>query len=202
MQGKVNKFRFKRGIKNLSYWKCVTISAVTIVLLAPFIWIGEQFAAEDDARAEEQIEIIADQFTTNNEEKYMDFTGDVRASQGTFVITSERLRIYYKANSENTKTPSDSQESIKQIVASGDVKISAEKYTAETDRAEYDPDSTVLVLKGENSKIKSGKNLITGSIITVNRGDGQIKVERGPHERVKALFYSKDKKMNDQSKTE
>ena len=173
-----------------------------IVLLAPFIWIGEQFAAEDDARAEEQIEIIADQFTTNNEEKYMDFTGDVRASQGNFVITSERLRIYYKTNSGNTKTPTDSQESIKQIIASGDVKISSEKYIAETDRAEYDPDSTVLVLKGENSKIKSGKNLITGSIITVNQRDGQIKVEGGPQKRVKALFYSKDKNMNDQPKKE
>ena len=104
--------------------------------------------------------------------------------------------------SENTKTPADSQESIKQIIASGDVKISSEKYIAETDHAEYDPDSTVLVLKGENSKIKSGKNLITGSIITVNRRDGQIKVERGPQKRVKALFYSKDKNMNDQPKKE
>ena len=198
----MKKFRFKRGIKNLSYWKCVTISAVTIMLLAPFIWAGEQFATEDKARAEEQIEIIADQFTTNNEEKYMDFTGDVRASQGNFVITSERLRIYYKANSESTKSQTDSQESIKQIVASGDVKISSEKYIAETDLAEYDPDRKVLVLKGENSKIKSGKNLITGSIITVNRRDGQIKVERGPQKRVKALFYSKDKSMNDQPKTE
>ena len=198
----MNKFRLKRGIKNFSYWVCATISAITIMLLAPFIWAGEQADPDDEARAEEQIEIIADQFTTNNVEKYMDFTGDVRASQGNFVITSERLRIYYKANLENTKTLTDSQESIKQIVASGDVKISSEKYIAETDRAEYDPDSTVLVLKGENSKIKSGKNLITGSIITVNRRDGQIKVERGPQKRVKALFYSKEKNMNAQPKTE
>ncbi len=198
----MKKFWSKRGAKNLSYWVCVTVSAVTFMLLAPFIWAGEQPAPEDEARAEEQIEIIADQFTTNNEEKYMDFTGDVRASQGNFVITSERLRIYYKTNSGTTKTPTDSQESIKQIIASGDVKISSEKYIAETDRAEYNPDSTVLVLKGENSKIKSGKNLITGSIITVNRRDGQIKVERGPQKRVKALFYSKDKNMNDQPKKE
>jgi lipopolysaccharide export system protein LptA len=53
-------------------------------------------------------------------------------------------------------------------------------------------DSAVLVLKGENSAIKSGKNLITGSKITVYRKDEQIVVERGAEQRVKARFYSKD----------
>lgn len=200
--GIVKPFRLLQGIQGLVYWIRIILFTVTIMLLAPFIWAGEQPAPGDKEPTEKQIEIIADQFTTNNEEKYMDFTGDVRASQGNFVITSERLRIYYKANPDSTKTQTGNQESIKQIVASGDVKISSEKYNAEADLVEYDLDSTVLVLKGEDSKIKSGKNLITGSIITVNRKNGQIKVERGPEKRVKALFYSKEKNVNDQPKTE
>ncbi len=194
--------RLLQGMKGQVYWIRITLFTVTVMLVSAFIWAEEQPAPKDEEQIEKQIEIIADQFTTNNEEKYMDFTGDVRARQGNFVITSERLRIFYKANPEGTETQGDNQESIKQIVASGDVKISSEKYKAEADLVEYDLDSAVLVLKGENSKIKSGKNLITGSIITVNRRNGQIKVERGAQKRVRALFYSKEKNANDQPQTE
>jgi lipopolysaccharide export system protein LptA len=39
----------------------------------------------------------------------------------------------------------------------------------------------------------SGKNILTGSKISVNRKNGQIKVEGIPHKRVKAVFYPKEK---------
>ncbi|NOQ20169.1 MAG: hypothetical protein GQ571_09400 [Desulfobacterales bacterium] len=195
-------FRLLHAVKGLVYWIRVTLFTVTIMLLSPFIFAGEQPTQNDENRIDKQIEIVADKFTSYNEEKYAEFTGDVRASQGKFVMTSEQLKIYYKANPDSIKNQTGSQESIKQIVASGHVKISSEKYTAEADLVEYDLDSMVLVLKGENSTIKSGKNLITGSIITVNRKDGQIKVERGTEKRVKALFYSKEKTSKDQQKTE
>lgn len=195
-------FRLLQGAKGLLYWIHVTFFTVTIMLLAPFIWAGEQPAIDDENWIDKQIEIIADQFTSNNDGKYMDFTGDVRASQGDFVITSEQLRIYYKANPGSTNAQGGNQESIKQIVASGNVKISSEEYTAAADFVEYDLDSTVLVLKGENSTIKSGKNLITGSIITINRKNGQIRIERGADKRVKALFYPKEKNSNAQPQTE
>jgi lipopolysaccharide transport protein LptA len=193
----VKSFRLLQGIKSLGYWIRITLFTVAVMLVSPIIWAEEQPNPKDEERIEKQIEIIADQFTTNNEEKFMDFTGDVRASQGDFVITSDRLRIFYNSNPGGPETQSDNQESIKQIVASGNVKISSKKYEAEADLVEYDLDTTVLVLKGENSKIKSGKNLITGSVITVNRKNGQIKVERGTEKRVKALFYSKEKNAND-----
>ena len=198
----VRKFRLKLGIKNMAYWVRVTFSVVTIMLVSPFMWAEEQLAPGGDEPTEKQIEIIADQFTSDNEGKYMDFTGDVRASQGDFVITSEQLRIYYRANPDSANSQTGDQGSIKQIVASGNVKIVSEKYTAETDLVEYNLDSAILVLKGENSKIKSGKNSITGSIITVNRNDGQIKVERSAQKRVKALFYSEEKNADAQPQTE
>ena len=189
----MNKFRFELKVKDFVYLRPATFSAVTIMFLSLILLAAEMTAADDEAPTEKQIEIVADQFTTNNEENYMDFTGDVRASQGNFVITADRLRIYYNANPGRTGAQTGTQESIKQIVASGDVKISSEKYDAEADRVEYDLESMVLVLKGEKSKIKSGKNLITGSIITVNRKNDQIKVERSPEKRVRALFYPKEK---------
>lgn len=198
----MKKFRFKFGTKNLAYGLRVAFSTVIIIILSPYIWAADPPRPTDKNQTEKQIEITADQFKTDNQENYMDFTGDVRASQGNLVITSERLRIYYKANPDSSNSQTGSQQSIEQIVASGDVKISSDKYQAAADRVEYDLDSTVLVLKGEDSTIQSDENLITGSVITINRSTGQIKVDRGPGKRVKALFYSKENNPDDPAKTE
>ena len=185
-------FRLLQPINARIYWIRVMMFTGIIVLLAPFGFAQDQPTEKDKNQVDEQIQIVADKLITNNAEKYAEFIGDVRASQGNFTITSEHLRIYYKDNLDNLQNQTGSQELIKRIVASGHVKISSDQYTAETERVEYDLDSTVLVLTGENSTIKRGKNFITGSKITVHRKDGQIVVERGAEKRVKARFYSKD----------
>jgi lipopolysaccharide export system protein LptA len=139
------------------------------------------------------IQITANQLISNNEEKYAEFIGDVKASQGDFVITSERLKIYYEGDLVNPEKKSTGDEVIKKIIAEGNVKITAEQYLAETDRVEYDTDSMTIVLRGENSKVTSGKNSISGSTITLYRKDGQVKVEGSAEKRIKAIFYSTGK---------
>ena len=193
----MNAFRLLQPINARIYWIRVMMFTGIIVLLAPFGFAQDQPTEKDKNQVDEQIQIVADKLITNNAEKYAEFSGDVRASQGNFTITSEHLRIYYKDNLDNRQNQTGSQELIQRIVASGNVKISSDEYTAETDQVEYDLDSTVLVLTGENSTIKSGKNLITGSKITVHRKDGQIVVERGAERRVKAMFYSKDEQKEE-----
>jgi lipopolysaccharide export system protein LptA len=168
----------------------------TTVLLSSGLFAGEAPKEKDANQAAEQIQIVADKLITNNAEKFAEFEGDVRASQGNMVITSERLRIYYKDDPDQT----GSQELIKRVVASGNVVVTSEKYKAETDRVEYDLDTRVLVLIGENSTVTSGKNILSGSKITVNRENGQIKVESSPQKRVKAVFYPKEKASNQNTK--
>ena len=193
----MNAFRLLQPIKKRIYWIRVMMSTGIIVLLALFVFAGDLPTEKDKNQVGEQIQIVADKLIANDAEKYAEFIGDVQASQGNFTITSEHLRIYYKENIDNLQNQTGDQEFIQRIVASGHVKISSDKYTAETERAEYDLDNAVLVLKGENSTIKSGKNLITGSKITVHRKDGQIVVERGAEKRVKAMFYSKDEQKEE-----
>ena len=61
---------------------------------------------------------------------------------------------------------------------------------ATTQQAVYTIDKNVVVLTGENSTVTSGKNIISGSKITISRADGHVKVEGGSENRVKAVFYS------------
>ena len=185
-------FRLRQPVKYRPFWIRVTLFTFTTVLLSSWVFAGEA-PKEQDANQ-------TDKLITNNAEKFAEFVGDVRASQGNLVITSERLRIYYKDNADRNEEQTGSQELIKRIVASGNVVVSSEKYKAETDRVEYDLDTRVLVLIGENSTVTSGKNILTGSKITVNRKNGQIKVESSPQKRVKAVFYPKEKASNQDTK--
>ncbi|MCK5417536.1 MAG: hypothetical protein KAI93_03500 [Desulfobacterales bacterium] len=185
-------FRLLQTVKGRIYWIRSMLFTVIIMLLSAFVFADDQPGEKDENQIGEQIQVVADKLITNNAEKYAEFVGDVRTRQGNFTITSEHLRIYYKDNLDNLQNQTGSQELIQRIVASGHVKISSDKYIAEAERVEYDLDSAVLVLEGENTTIKSGNNIITGSKITVNRQDGQIIVEGSAEKRVKARFYSKD----------
>lgn len=193
-------FRSCQPVKYRPFWIRVTLFAFTTVLLSSWVFAGESPKEQDANQTDEQIQIVADKLITNNAEKFAEFVGDVRASQGNLVITSERLRIYYKDNPDRNEDQTGSQELIKRVVASGNVVVSSEKYKAETDRVEYDLDTRVLVLIGENSTVTSGKNILTGSKITVNRKNGQIKVESSPQKQVKAVFYPKEKASNQNTK--
>jgi lipopolysaccharide export system protein LptA len=171
----------------------VTLFTFTTVLLSSGGYAGDLPQNKRTNQTEEQIQIVADKLITNSAKKFAEFVGDVRASQGNLVINSEQLRIYYHDDPDRNKNQIGGQASIKRIIASGNVQVSFEEYRAESDQLEYDPDTQILVFTGENSTMTSGKNSITGSKISVNRKNGQIKVEGIPHKRVKAVFYSKEK---------
>jgi lipopolysaccharide export system protein LptA len=167
--------------------------AAGIALILPNFILAEGQPKETEQRqagSGEQTQIDADKLITNDAQGYADFIGAVRTSYKDFVIVSDRLRIYYRDNLPGLNSQPDRQELIKRIVASGNVTITSDKYTAETDTAEYDMDTQILVLDGENSMIQSGKNVLTGSKITVYRKDEKIEAEGGPQKRVKAVFYS------------
>jgi len=74
-------------------------------------------------------------------------------------------------------------------VAIGRVHIVSDQYIADSDRAEYDPATDVLTLIGENSRVTSGQNSITGSKIILNRRDGKSFAESGGTSRVKAVLH-------------
>ena len=175
------------------FWMRVTLFTFTIMLLSSGGYAGDLIQNKSTNQTDEQIQIVADKLITNSAEKFAEFVGDVRASQGNLVINSEQLRIYYHDDPDRNKNQIGGQESIKRIIASGNVQVSLEEYKAETDQLEYDPDTQILVFTGENSTMTSGKNILTGSKISVDRKNGQIKVEGISHKRVKAVFYPKEK---------
>ena len=136
------------------------------------------------------IKVSADKLISGNNSDFAEFIGNVHASQDNFSIRSQRLKIYYTTHPGQQKGLAAEGQSIKKIVATGGVRILADNRTATTERAEYEVDSQILTLSGENSKIVSGKNSITGSKITFYRVENRVRVEGAPTRQVQALYYS------------
>ncbi len=141
----------------------------------------------------EPIQIVADQLISYNEDKYAEFIGNVKVTQGKFTITSDKLIIHYQGKLLDNEEKSGDEELLKKIIAVGNVKIASEQYNAEAEKAEYDTAAMTVILSGENARVISGKNSITGSKITLNQKSGQVKVESSGRQRIKAEFYTKEK---------
>ena len=141
----------------------------------------------------EAIHITADKLISDNNAGYAEFIGNVKATQEETVITADRLKIYYKKNVVNKGPLSMSEESIHKIVAKGNVKIKFDNKVATAQQAIYNTETMVLVLSGDNSKVTSKNDSISGEKITFYRIDGRINVESGSKKQVEAVFYSGQK---------
>jgi len=151
--------------------------------------------APDQSRpiADQKLLITSDSLMTDNEAKYSEFIGNVRATQGPNIVTSDKLRVYFKEAMSNSQNPVASADSIQKLVATGNVIIHFDDKVAVAQRAVYITDTRILVLTGTDSKITSGKDSICGEKITLFRADGRISVERGIEKRVEAMFFSGQK---------
>ena len=143
-----------------------------------------------------KIHITADKLISDNKVDYAEFIGNVRATQEDTVITADRLKIFVRKNPGNTGDPGIGTESIKKIIASGNVKINFDNRVAVTPQAVYNTETGILILSGDNSKIVSGSDSISGEKITLYRTTGRITVESGEKKRVEAVFYSGKKGLD------
>jgi lipopolysaccharide export system protein LptA len=178
-----------RYLKRVSIWPVLVLAAVLFQGLNPSVQAAEKGVSKKNQSGDEKIQITADQLLSSSQDKVAEFIGNVEARQGAFVIKSDRLRIYYENLQSGPKNPGLGQESIEKIIATGHVKIWLNDRIAETERAVWSVTERILVLSGENSKVTSGENYITGSRITFYQSDGRIKVEGQKGRRVKATFY-------------
>ena len=170
--------------------------AVFPLLLAGIIMnlaYAEEKPSEPDkisAEKNKPIHITSDRLISDKNAGYAEFIGNVKAIQEETVITADRLKIFIKKNLDNKGPLSVNEESIHKIVANGNVTIKFDNRLAVTQQAVYNTDTMVLVLTGDNSKIVSENDSISGEKITLYRTDGRINVESGSKKRVEAVFYS------------
>lgn len=143
-------------------------------------------AAENPER---KIRITADRLVANTKTGAADFIGNVKAVQGTTVITSDRLQVLYARNGDDGNS-GESETSIESIIAVGSVVIHFEEKIATTEKAVYHSPSGIFTLTGKGTRVTSGDNAITGEKITVDRKNDRMTVEGQGASRVNAVIFT------------
>lgn len=146
--------------------------------------------------ADKNIHITSDSMISDNNTKYAEFIGNVKAVQGLNTLVADRLKIFFQKDLKNTENLAADQDSVAKIVANGNVTIHFDNKVAVAEQAVYITATRVLVLSGPNSKITSGNDFISGEKITLYRENGRINVESGAEKRVNAVFRSGKKGLN------
>jgi len=182
---------------NRNYLYLFFICMVTLSLSSNIA--GAEINTENSSAkgADNKIHITSDRLESHSESKYAEFIGNVIATQGETIIMTDSLKIYYAGNLEkdDNKDASEDNGAIKKIEATGNVQITFDNRVAVAEQAVYDADNGVLILSGQNTKIVSGKNTISGSQITLYREDGRIRVESDESNRVEGIIFP-GKEMN------
>lgn len=164
------------------------VAPIFMLLCAIVAYAVENDLDENVDSVADKIHITSDMLELNRDDNKAEFTGNVKATQGDTVITSDSLTVYYSQAADSKKT--DGMEgTIKKICAVGNVKIMMDDKTAFAQNAVYTPDDSVLVLSGSDSKIVSANDSVTGDKITLYREDGRIVIEGAKDKPVKAIFY-------------
>ena len=173
------------------FWTIAFFTAAALITGAAFAADKSEAETSDAKPDNTPIIITAEQLESDNKAKFAEFIGNVKATQADFVITSDKLRIYYRGELLNTEKKGNDEEVLKKIVATGNVNVTTDQYIAKTEALEYDTAAMTIILTGENSTVLSGKNSITGSKIIIYQKDGRIKVLGSKKKRIKAEFFSK-----------
>ena len=188
------RFLFKRDFlrASLAFFAIFALCAVTMPTAGDLL-----FAQEKSEAGKNKIHITSDLLTTDDEAGYAEFSGNVRAVQDTTIIHSDRLKIYYKQGGDGSPSVAGDPGAVEKIVATGNVKINFGDKTAVSETAEYMTDSQIVVLSGDNTKVTTADESISGAKITLYRADGRVKVESGEGRRVEAILFDAGKAVGE-----
>lgn len=187
----------KKSNCNFLFFKLIIILSLIVInnniILFSKTW-GEDKSLKNEGGFK-GIRVVTDKAVLDTKARYTEFLGNAKVTFNGIEMKSDRIRINYKSVVGKDIKLTISEESITQIIANGNVKISFEDKIATSKEALYLPDKDTLVLTGENSKIISGNDYITGDKIIFNRKDKTFKVESSGKKQVEAVFFSEENKQ-------
>lgn len=147
--------------------------AVLLVLGSAVASIADTDSLFNGHDTEQPIEIVADNFTIDQDAKIATFEGRVEATQGNLIFTTETLRVFYE-----TKKGKD-EPSIVRLDAAGRFRMESPSEVAEGDWAIYDIKSKTITIAG-NVTLRREQSVISGDRLEIDLGTGLSKFNGAP----------------------
>jgi lipopolysaccharide export system protein LptA len=138
------------------------------------------------------IEITADSLEVMQKDQIATFVGNVDAVQGDLVLSSDQLRVHYRASEDERGITTGS---IRRIEATGHVFLSSPEETAQGEFGVYDVDGGLLTLEG-SVVLTRDENVVRGQRLEIDLATGRSQMFAAvpstaggtPEQRVKAVF--------------
>mmetsp|Transcript_587 Transcript_587/g.395 ORF Transcript_587/g.395 Transcript_587/m.395 type:complete len:186 (-) Transcript_587:1771-2328(-) len=170
------------------------IAAGLLIINAIFVYQNSSALQTDKAdKSEKKFHITSDRLVADSQKNFVAFIGNIKATHEDIFISADRLKIFYKKGGGKNNEKLSGKDSIKKIIATGNVKIKLENVFATSEKAVYTTDTKLIVLTGKNPKVVNGKNTITGNKIILNRKTKHIVVKSSEKKSVEAVLYSNQK---------
>lgn len=177
-------------IPGASALRCLLFGLVLLLVLPALPAVSADTSSRTQPEEPDQkIRITADRLVANTKTGSAEFIGNVRAAQGSTVITSDRLEVLYD-QAGKSDAAGKSAAAIKSIISTGNVVIHFDDKVATTDKAVYRSQTGIFTLTGKGTRVTSGDNAITGEKITVDRKNDRMTVESGETSRVNAVIFT------------
>lgn len=170
--------------------------ALLIILLCPgypaipVLAESKMAVHEKHEDAETGIQITADRLESDYKTGWVEFIGNVTATQEDVVITAGRMKVFYKS----AGGISTGVGTVEKIISEGNVKIVFDNKTktAVAGKAVYLADQKVLELSGGEPRVWYGKNMVKGKKITLFQAENRSLVEGAGKDQVEATLYVKE----------
>lgn len=115
------------------------------------------------------------------------FSGEVVATRDNLTIYADQLEVFYVQDS-GSETEDSQKRRVREIVASGHVRITQRDIVASGQQAVYDKPSEKIVLTGD-AQVWQGENRVRGERITVYLNEDRSVAEGNPEQKVEAVVY-------------
>lgn len=153
--------------------------------------LPEKVEKKELGSGEQPLRVNAQTLEVDNKNQIITFKGNVIARQGEMTIQADTARVYYTKKEEGHE--------IKEIVATGNVRIYQSNRLATSQKAVFYHQEQKVILTGR-PKVWQGKDMLSGEKITVYLKDDKSFVESGPEQRVEVIFYPKGAQLEGKEK--
>ncbi len=162
------------------------------------LWqINAAAAQPKNNEKEAPLHIVSDQMVAQRDTSMVEFIGNAKATREDSIVFADSIKIYFENDTKNNDRKT--QNNIKKIVSTGNVRYTAGERKAFADKAVYTTKDEILILTGESPKLITGSSFVTGKKITLFRLQDKVLVESDGSKKVEAFFNPEDK--NPENKT-
>lgn len=153
---------------SLKLHKVLAIALLAIFVVASFNAPkanAQNFSGAFDGMKDnkEPVQIESDSLEVQDEKGVAYFTGNVSVVQGSTILKTSKLTVYYARGGNGSGAAGN----VKRIIASGKVAVRSDDQHATADSADVDMVSQMAVLNG-NVTVSQGLNVISGEKLVIN----------------------------------